>query len=168
MKMTLANETVNVSQETLGIFLSTNKEHINMIPFAGSWTIGQVGEHILKFSSWILKSLEGPVKPTHRDSGEKIVPIEKVFLDFNSKLKSPDFIAPSEGLKNGVLLFNSLDDRMERIINIAATEDLNLTCTSEELPGFGEMTRLEWINFYNCHTKRHIHQLNKIKKVLDY
>lgn len=167
MNKTIADKVRIISAEALEIFISVDKEQTNQIPFKGSWTIGQVGEHILKASSWILKSLEGKVIATHRDAGEKAEQIEKVFLDFNNKMKSPDFIGPSDDFKNREILIESLEHKMSRIENIATINDLTSICTSAELPGFGALTRLEWITFYNCHTKRHVSQLKKIKKALD-
>jgi hypothetical protein len=40
--------------------------------------------------------------------------------------------------------------------------DLSVICLDFELPGMGMLTRLEWIDFYVFHTRRHIVQLERI------
>jgi hypothetical protein len=40
--------------------------------------------------------LNQKAEPANREPGEKEVAIKKVFLDFSIKMKSPDFVLPSD------------------------------------------------------------------------
>jgi hypothetical protein len=39
-------------------------------------------------------------------------------------------------------------------------------CMEFDFPGFGHLTRYEWLKFIVFHTQRHIHQLKQIKNAL--
>lgn len=150
------------ANELLAVVSSFREEDINKIPFEGSWTAGQVGEHIYKSLSAILHSIQGSVKPTERDPGEKIKAIENVFLDFSIKFTSPDFIKPSELPHDKKLLLRCLTLITADVSSQITSQDLSVTCLQSALPGFGDLTRLELGFFMVFHTQRHIHQLKEI------
>jgi hypothetical protein len=77
-------------------------------------------------------------------------------------LKSPDFIIPSEGPHDQTLMMDALTEVWSGLLVSAKTLDLSETCLDMELPVFGLLTRVEWIDFYTVHTQRHIHQLRNI------
>ncbi len=139
---------------------------LNVVPPMGGWTAGQVGEHILKSAGFILMALQAPAKETTRDPAEKVKPLADIFLNFDIKMKGPDFIEPSADAKNKLDLLRSLQDAFDPIQTTAATADLSKTCAGADMPGMGEMTRLEWISFLNVHTRRHSHQLENILQSL--
>ena len=152
--------------ELLTIISSFRDEDINTVPFEGSWTAGQTGEHIYKSISGISHSLQGEVKQTDRDPGEKIQAIGNVFLDFDIKMKSPDFIQPSNLPHDKPLLLRCLTLITSEVSKQISSQDLSVTCLQSILPGFGDLTRLELSYFIVFHTQRHIHQLKKIKRFL--
>ena len=92
--------------------------------------------------------------------------INDIFLDFTTKLKSPDFIIPTDEPANKEDLLKALNEVRERIKSASATVDLTNTITSFPFPGVGEFTGYEWIYFLVCHTKRHTHQLKNIFWIL--
>src|SRR4051812_7555959 len=98
--------------ETLGRFTGKN---INTIPFEGSWTGGQVAEHVLMSSSAVAGALSGPAEAAERDPNQHIELFSQVFLNFDHKLKSPDFILPSDRPKDKQLLIQSLKETFEKI-----------------------------------------------------
>ncbi len=152
--------------DLLEILSSSDEITLNKIPCSGSWTMAQVGEHLLKSYS-VADTLKGPVEKTERDPEEKVGRIKEVFLNFDVKFKSPEFILPSDGLIIKDELLNSLTKRCDQIKHIAQEMDLTETCTGFDLPGLGRFTRLEWINFFLAHTQRHIHQLKNISQTLN-
>ena len=141
-----------------------NQEEFNTIPFKGSWTAGQVAEHVYKSVSSFTKGLYGKVKPTTRQPDEKVEPIKKAFLDFDTKMSSPDFILPSSGAHDKNATLNSLENTMDKITDAIKKFDLTETCLSFVPPVIGELTRLESIYFVIYHTQRHIHQLKNISQ----
>ncbi|HEY3249903.1 MAG TPA: DinB family protein [Ignavibacteria bacterium] len=154
------NDLEKTAEELLHTFSSFNKELINQVPFERSWTAGQVGEHLLK--SNVMGVLFGKVKKTERNPAEKIEPISDVFLNFNFKMTNPDFNTPTQTEHNRENVLSSLQKMEQKIIEASKTLDLSETCLDFELPGFGELTRLEWIYFSIFHTQRHTHQLKNI------
>lgn len=143
-----------------------NQVKTNKVPFEGSWTAGQVGDHLLK-SYAIIETLNAEVKETRRAPDLKVKEIKTFLLDFELKMKSPEFIIPESTPINKDALLNSLEHRISQLIKSVNTLDLSKTCVSFILPELGEMTRTEWIYFVIYHTQRHIHQLKQIQKILN-
>jgi hypothetical protein len=157
--LTELSSTKGALLNTLGRFSGDN---INMVPFEGSWTGGQVAEHVYLSASGILRALNGPAKPTERNPEQYVKPLADAFLNFDIKMQSPDFIIPSNQPKNRELLIKMLEETFDGIINATETTELTATCTDFEMPVLGALTRIEFIHFTVVHTKRHIHQLEKI------
>ena len=76
---------------------SLDEDRINSIPYKDSWTAAQLLCHVTKSTNAMTKAIRMESKPAERDAGEKIPGLKKAFLDFTSKMKSPDFIVPEEG-----------------------------------------------------------------------
>lgn len=138
---------------------SFDQQQINAVPYENSWTAAQVGEHVFKSDNFILGSLSGPEKPTKRKPDEGVAGIRAQFLDFTTKLHSPEVIIPTQGTHDKEALISALKATREQIARIIKTTDLTATCSN---PIFGEPTRLELLTFINVHTQRHTHQLQKI------
>ncbi|MBV8252600.1 MAG: DinB family protein [Chitinophaga sp.] len=144
-------------QELLSAFTTAQ---LNMVPFEGSWTAAQVAEHIQKSVSADI--LYGTVEK-RAPQEDKLEGLSQVFLNFDIKMKSPDFIVPSDRFHQKEELLTDLHDRWLKIKEAAQTLDLSLTCTDFEIPGVGYLTRYELIGFFVVHTTRHIHQLKNIQ-----
>ena len=154
--------------ELIELLSSFDQEQINIIPFEGSWTAGQLAKHMIMSNSGFAEILYGPVKETEREPDEMIEKIKADFLNFNIKMKSPDFVVPPMGIYKKEELLSSLENIKEKINQAIETLDLTKTCLAFELPVYGFLTRLEAIHFVLYHTQRHIHQLkNILKKVMD-
>jgi hypothetical protein len=156
--------------ETAGDFLQTlgsfTQQQINIVPFEGSWTAGEVASHILRSASGVLNALNGPVAETERNPEQHVDMLRKVFLDFNTKMTSPDFVLPSPGPHNKDVLLQELTQTFAGIHQAVEVKDLLQTCTAFDVPGLGKLTGVELSNFIIVHTKRHAHQLKNIKKKL--
>lgn len=167
---TTRNQLVADLRETGKGFTATLRsfpsESFNKVPFAGSWTPAQVGEHIYKSIAGLPQVLNGHLEATIRDPAENIPMLEKIFLDFSTKLNSPDFILPSDKKHDQAEMVSSLDKVYDKLVAIAATEDLSLTCIDFKFPNSGHFTRQELLHFVFVHSKRHIHQLEKIKAAI--
>jgi hypothetical protein len=161
----ILTEFEGVTRELLQLISSFDQKQINTIPFEGSWTASQVAEHLFKSDSLIAKTLYTPAKSTEREYDENIRSLKETFLDFDTKLTSPDFIIPAVGNYNKETVLNHLKNTRTKIKNAITTLDLSETSPATVL---GELTRLELIHFVIYHTQRHIHQLKNIfKKVVD-
>ena len=157
------DQTVNKLLQAVSAF---PKKQFNTVPFEGSWTAAQVSDHILKSVSGVKKLLYAPTKPTDRLLDRKSEAIKSMFLDFETKMKSPEFVLPDNSPMEKEKLLNALEEIMVKMIEAIKTLNLSETCTAFELPGFGEFTRAEWIWFAIYHTQRHTHQLKNIYEIL--
>lgn len=162
----MLHELQQTTHDLLQTIASFDQELLNKVPFEGSWTAGQVGEHLLKAESGIPEVLSGPVVAVVRPADEMVPAIESVFLDFSTKLKSPEFILPSAGPHDRQVLLNGFEFVRKELMQMAQQDDLTLICTSFPFPQMGELTRWEWLHFAVCHSKRHIRQLKNIYKQL--
>lgn len=139
------------------------EEEINTVPFEGSWTAGQVTEHIIK-------SIEG-IPDTHtteanRFHDQKVLPLQELFLNMDLKFKTDPFLAPSEPSHDTKSLFKTLGRLEAQHKATAARVKLEALCLDMEFPTFGYLTRYEWLRFMMFHTQRHTQQIVHIHKSL--
>src|ERR1700744_1306823 len=85
------NETLEDFTETLAAF---DDDEFNEIPYDGSWTPGQVGQHIILSVTFFTGLLAGPDTETERLPDLHVDILKTIFLNFDHKLQSPDFIIP--------------------------------------------------------------------------
>jgi len=137
-------------------------EKFNTVPFEGSWTAGQLTQHMVMSNSGFADLLKGQVKDTERAPDAAVEGIKSAFLNFDITMQTPDFIRPEKKNYDKDGLLEALSGIKADIITSAATLDLTKTCLSFELPVLGYVTRLEAVSFVICHTQRHIHQLKNI------
>ncbi len=138
---------------------STNSRSINAVPFKNSWTAAQLATHVIKSNKAIAQGMEMEGKPAERapDAGEP--GLKKMFLDFEAKYKSPDFIVPEEKNYDKDEVVKDLNNSIDKLKVARNKVDLGEIIA---LPVFGEVTKLELLYFVLYHTQRHVHQLKKI------
>ncbi len=162
----LLAELTQTTDELLQLLTPLSEKQLNTVPFEGSWTAAQLGDHLFK-SYGLLSVLNGKAEPTSRPVEEKIGPIKNIFLNFDIQMQSPDFIVPGTGPFDKATLLGGLEKRINGVKDfIRQNEDLTVTCMDFGLPNAGTLTRMEWIEFMTVHTMRHVHQLKKIVAAL--
>lgn len=159
----LAQELASVYQEYIDLIDQFPEEQINVIPFDDSWTAGQVCDHITQATSRIP---DKNVADADRPIDQKIPAIEAVFLDFSTKLKSPDFVLPGPGPFNKSALLELFAELKSRHTADILAKDLSKVCLGFELPFIGSLTRYEWYRFFVIHGRRHLHQLRNIHEAI--
>ena len=140
-----------------------SQKQINKVPYADSWTPGEVADHVLKSQYGLPDLLKGKAKPANREPCEKVDAIKQIFLDFTSKLNSPAYILPTNDPVDKITIINSLSNKSADIIDAFQSLDPTEECLDFELPVLGVFTRLEWLYFATYHTQRHIWQLSKMQ-----
>lgn len=160
----LLNSFDSTASEFLSLLSSFDESEFNVIPFEGSWTAGQLGEHILKSATGITQMLSGNALPADRPADKNVETLKLIFLDFTTKGKAAIPVTPSDDPKDKEKLINALSEKMADMRHIAKTSDLSLLCTAVPFPTIGLLTRWEWISFVIYHTQRHTHQLQNIHK----
>lgn len=166
------NENINAEfNSTMESLIKTisgfSDEQFNIIPFEGSWTAGQVSEHVLKSIEGVPNILHGTAKPAGRNPDEKEPALKGIFLDFETKFKSPKEVLPTDEPKDKEAMLDTIAAVCDEIKRVIETEDLSLLCTDVPFPQIGELTRYEWISFVNLHTRRHTRQMNNIYNKLE-
>ncbi|SHL94086.1 DinB family protein [Mucilaginibacter sp. OK098] len=162
----IAKEANEALSGLIALLSKFEQEQINTVPFEGSWTAGQLAQHMIKANSGFADILRGPVKDTERKPDEVIPKIKNDFLNFDIKMTTPDFIKPEAKSYDKNELLSDLKNIREKVNNATETLDLTKTCMAFELPVYGYLTRQEAISFIICHTQRHTHQLKNIYQKL--
>jgi uncharacterized damage-inducible protein DinB len=166
MKEKLIAEFEESTRNLLATLTSFSEQEFNRVPFEGSWSIGQVAEHLLKPESSIPGIFKGNSIQTEREPFEKTGVIESIFLDYTIKMQSPEFTLPSGEQKNKQQLIKEFAGNRKELQGLMETMDLDRTFTDFPFPQLGEFTGWEWICFAVCHTKRHIRQMKSIAEKL--
>ena len=149
--------------DLLDVVSNFNQEQFNMAPDKDSWTPGEIAQHLVLSLSGFVELMNGPTQETNRKPDEHVETIKNVFLNFNIKLKSPDFIIPEKKDYNKEDLLRTLKKLKLALEEIVENAELDKTCTLFEIPGgLGHLTRLEALAFVIYHTQRHVHQLKNI------
>lgn len=157
--ITEANQTF---EELINIISSIKAQQFNQVPFEGSWSAGQLAQHVILSAGGFVWLLNGPVKDTERDPEENIQNLRAMFLDFSSKMQSPAEIVPEEKQYDQEKLITKLKDIQHSFLETIKKVDVTKTCTAFEIPKSGYMTAAEAIVFTIVHTQRHVHQLKNI------
>lgn len=157
----------DIEQTIAWLIKLIDPETYNHVPFEGSWTAGQVVEHINIVGTGFHQLVNGATETTTRPVDELVGRIKTMFLDFDQKSIASANVTPATGnydLKDHLI---KLENIKTAIINDVNTLDMNMTCVSFDIRAFGYLTRLEAIYFFLFHTKRHVHQLQNIVNQLN-
>ena len=145
---------------------SFDQGQLNLEPFKGSWTAGQVGEHMIMANSGFVEMINGSVTDTERAPDQFVAQIRDDFSNYQIKMQSPDFILPDAEAKDPAEFVEGFTRNREAVDKVIATVDLNKTVASVEFPQMGTLTGWEWICFMTCHAIRHTRQLQNIYAAL--
>lgn len=146
-----------------GLIQSIDESQVNKVPYEGSWTAGQLFNHVTKSIGGMSGAMSKETKPADRDPGEKINNFRETFLNFSTKMQSPDIVVPDAGpFKKGASI-QALNDAFENMKKPTLKANLSELITG--LP-MGDVTKLELLHFVVYHTQRHLHQLKKISDAL--
>lgn len=162
MKTELQTKIVETFKNLNEIHSKFSETELNSVPYEGSWTAGQTTQHILLACSGYAALFLGKTEKTTRKPDLYIKDLEALFLNFNIKMDSPDFLKPEikDYNKNEQTL--ALLNKESDLLTLSEVHDLTLTCLDFQLPGYENFTILEWISFALIHTQRHTKQLNDI------
>ena len=156
----LLNETTTEFVHLVSLF---NSDEINRKPYEEGWTAAQVAEHITLSNIDIIEKMSAEGRKCEREPDAGVEKIRSIFLNFDKKLNSPDFILPTHDVYQREAIINNLTQSVDRLKQIAAKKD-PFEIINHRI--FGEITRIETIYFVIYHTQRHSHQLRKIQKAI--
>jgi len=166
MPQEIINQLEAALGETVQLLATFNEQELNTVPFEGSWTAGQVGRHLFKSENGMDELLLAPMEKVDRQPDERAAELKKVFLDFDIKMKSPDFIVPEDKVYDKGELVQSLQTVKDAMLEAAIKAELaELAPLPDGHPLQGN-SKLEIVHFITYHTLRHNHQLKKIAERL--
>ncbi len=149
----------NIVLELMQVLNGFDGQNINTVPFEGSWTAAQVVDHITRSNMSITKAFALKGEMINRDPAERVQELKNIFLNFNSRFQSPDFILPVQEVYEKKMLLALLNRSVDKIKEVSCQADLSEMINH---PAFGDITKFEILHFVLFHTQRHIHQLQKI------
>jgi len=166
MAQVIIDQLETALNETIYLLKGVDEKNINKIPFEGSWTAAQVGRHLYKsgVGSDALFAAAGEQSQRPADAG--VAGLRNMFMNFEVKMKSPDFIIPEDKPFKKEPLINSLAEVKDKMIGAIKKADLNQVAQLPPGHPFYGSTKLELVHFYTYHTLRHNHQLEKIKAIV--
>ncbi len=159
----IRQQLVETNQKFRDIFSSIDEHKINKVPFRDSWTPAQVAQHVLKSEYGMLQVLQAPAKEANRDTYAIVPQLKHIFLDFTTKLKSPEMVIPEQKDFDKAELLQQLNDVSAKLNDIIPK--LNDCELVTSLPT-GDLTKGEIVHFLLYHTKRHIHQMEHVIETL--
>jgi hypothetical protein len=162
-KTELLDQIDEAVSQLIDLMSTLDENEVNTIPYQGSWTAGQLFQHITKSTEAIVKAMQEQGNNVDRDPAENIANLKKIFLDFSTKLESPDFIIPEEGTYEKVVSIQKLGGSFQQLR--ASVNDADLTVVVPKSP-IGDATKLEMLHFVLYHTQRHLHQMKKIHEAI--
>lgn len=98
------------------------------------------------------EAMKAKSKPAEREAGEMITELRKSFLDFSTKMKSPEFIVSEEGPYVKQDISGELNKSFEQFKENAANANVNEIVKGLPL---GAITKLEILHFALYHTEWH-------------
>ena len=159
----LFHQVDNITDELVDAVSSFSDKEINEIPFEGSWTAAQVADHVRKSNNGIAQALQMKGRRDERNADERVEELKDVFLDFEIKLRSPEFILPAQNVYDKKELIERLEKSVDRIKQERANADLSEII---DLTVLGTISKLELLHFVIFHSQRHVHQLKNISQTI--
>ena len=164
MKPEIINELETALNKTTELLSGFDDNQINHSHSKDNWSAAQVGQHLLKSTTGMDELLYAPSKPADRKPDEGAQKLKELFLNFEIKMKSPDFIVPEDKDYNKSELINALEDTNKKMLEAIKDTDLTEIAPLPEGHPLKGSTKLEIIHFVTYHTMRHNHQIQNIQR----
>ena len=159
----LIDEIENAHQDLFHQLSQFSEQELNRVTNEGSWTAGQVTEHIIKSNGGILHNLlNGDVSPIARAYDEQVDLIKTIFRS-GDKMKTAPVLEPGQPPHEFDDLLKSLKQQKDQQLETINQKDLKeLSIELQFPPTPNGLTRFEWLIFMIEHTKRHCKQIENI------
>jgi hypothetical protein len=166
MQQTIITQLETALNETIYLLKGFDGDNLNKIPFEGSWTAAQVGRHIYKSAFGSNDMFAAPGEQANRPADENAEGLRATFMNFDTKMKSPEYIIPEDITYSQGQLIDSLTEVKNKMLNAINSTDLGQIAQLPQGNPFVGSTKLEIVHFYTYHTLRHNHQIEKIKAIV--
>jgi hypothetical protein len=153
----------NTASDLLQVISLQSEKELNMVPTEGSWTAGQVAEHVSRSIASISQALKAKGKRSDREAGQRVAELKAMFLDFSLKFKSAVTLLPTMEFYEKEALIAELTGQIKEFKDTAEKADLTEIIAVGPL---GELTKFELLYLALYHTQRHIIQAKNIASVI--
>ena len=127
----------------------------------GGWSVGEIADHIVKSTQTDL----GETKKTDRPYDQLAASIRDLFLNFQLKFTAAPELQSDRKRYSVEELFSMLDRNRDNILKMIKNDDLTETFVDIQLPGWGALTKFEWLVLFESHIIRHTNQVIEFNKV---
>ncbi|MDY0395724.1 DinB family protein [Virgibacillus halophilus] len=161
----MENKNDQIREEVLQAVEGLTDEQLNEELEKGRWTIMQVLDHLYLMERVVTSSItEQLAEGEHRRVSDK--PIQ-LTVDRSTKVEAPSFVEPSKAFITLADMKEKLAQSRQALHQIADEADDNmLEHRAYPHPAFGELSLKQWIPFIGYHEKRHLEQIEELKKHL--
>lgn len=153
--------------DTLNLLSTFNEKEMNTVPYQDSWTAAQVCRHLFKAEEGMDQLFYAPGKLAERQPDQRAGQFKEIFLNFDTKMKSPDFILPETKEYKKEELTEPLKEANKKLLEAARNVNLSEEASLPDEHPLQGSTKLELIYFITYHTMRHNHQLRKIREAIN-
>lgn len=167
MSQKIFNQLETALNDTLHLLSSFNEKEMNTVPFQGSWTAAQVCRHLFKAEDGIDGLFYAPGNLLDRAPDQRAGEYKELFLNFDTKMESPDFIYPEEKEYKKEELTEPLKEANKKLLEAAKKVNLSEEAALPDEHPLKGSTKLELVHFITYHTMRHNHQLKKIREAIN-
>lgn len=157
------NAIVQKIETAFANFSSAVAQHddINCKRADGGWSVGEIAGHIVKSTQNDL----GATRPANRPYDANAASIAGLFLDFSQKFPAAPELQPDDKEYDKDSLFAQLEHNKSDILEMVVQDDLTEECLGLALPGWGYLTKYEWLVLFETHITRHTKQVNDFNTV---
>jgi uncharacterized damage-inducible protein DinB len=147
--------------DLLEMIKDLSEEQLNKRKDPGSWSIGQVCQHLSKTEELYVIAIRRGLK-SNEDSTVEHKPLE-FLLDRSNKWEAPDIARPTDEIWRAEEIIGKLDQSRERLLELLDTvEDPSVLSRRHFThPVFKEMLLLEWVRSLYLHEQRHMEQIKE-------
>ncbi|HEX2606732.1 MAG TPA: DinB family protein [Flavisolibacter sp.] len=137
------------------------KDLFNRKPSDGGWSAAQVTDHIIQLEAITLAALKSEGAVSTRPPDEKIALIRSV-MESDVKRVAPEIVMPSEAETDPQEQLAAFKKQSDILKQVVEATDLQQACLQIKHPGFGTLTKWEWLAFCEAHTRRHLIQMERL------
>ncbi|MED1205521.1 DinB family protein [Heyndrickxia acidicola] len=140
-------------------------EQLNKQVEKDHWSIIQILEHLYLTETAVTKSIAVELKNEESQPADN-KPIH-LALDRSTKIQAPAYARPSDKFQTLSEVKQKLQNARTKLIEVCNEADpFMLDQKSFMHPVFGPMSIRQWIPFVGLHEKRHLEQIEELKKSL--
>jgi hypothetical protein len=167
-KLELKNGTIALVRKTgdelLALFTGFDEDRINQQPAEDKWSAAQVAEHLTRSNMAIALAMLKPGEKATRSPDERLGELASIFLSFENKFQSPEFILPTRTHYSREQVLQEFKTSLERIEEDGEKADLTEIVHHK---AFGIVTKLELLHFASYHMERHARQVRSIMQAVN-